>query len=192
MDEGARTLLVFAHPALERARANPAMLAAVADLPNVTVRDLYELYPDFAVDVPAEQALLRESDLIVLQFPLYWYSGPALLKEWQDAVWLHGFAYGARGCALRDKTLACAVTTGGPGRAFGPQGTHGHSLDELLLPFRQAAALCEMGWAPPFALHDVPGADGSALEREGRRYRDHLAGLAAGAPFARTPEGAAS
>lgn len=187
MDEGARTLLVFAHPALERARANPALLAAASDLPGLTVRDLYELYPDFAVDVAAEQALLRDSDLIVLQFPLYWYSAPALLKEWQDAVWLHGFAYGARGCALRGKTLACAVTTGGPAGAFGPRGPHGHAVEELLLPFRQAAALCAMSWAPPFVLHDVALADDAALAREARRYRDHLAGLAAGAPLARAP-----
>ena len=46
-----------------------------------------------------EQQRLADHDLIVLQFPLYWYTGPALLKEWLDLVWLQGFAYGESGGA---------------------------------------------------------------------------------------------
>ena len=173
-----RILLIFAHPALERARAAPALLAGAADLPNVTVRDLYELYPDFAVDVPTEQDLLRQHDAVVLQFPLHWYSAPALLKEWMDVTWLHGFAYGTRGCALKRKVLGVAITTGGAPEAFDALGVHGHGLGELLLPFEQAARLCEMRWAEPFVVHDVPLLDDAALAHEGERYREHLEGVA--------------
>lgn len=184
MADPARILLVFAHPALERARAAPALVAAAQGTPGVAIRDLYELYPDFAVDVPAEQALLREHDAIVLQFPLYWYAAPALLKEWMDVVWLHGFAYGTQGCALRRKTLGVAITTGGSHDAFHPLGVHGHGLNQLLLPFEQAARLCEMRWAEPFVVHDVPLLDAARLEAEGARYREHLERLTrrAGAP----------
>lgn len=181
MSGNARILVVFAHPALERARAAPALLTALQGLPDATVRDLYELYPDFAVDVPAEQALLREHDAVVLQFPLYWYAAPALLKEWMDVTWLHGFAYGTQGCALRRKTLGVAITTGGSHDAFHPLGVHGHDLKELLLPFEQAARLCDMRWAEPFVLHDVPLLDAAGLEAEGLRYRDHLQRLGADA-----------
>ena len=61
---------------------------------GVRLHDLYEAYPDFLIDVEAEQALLLEHDVIVFQHPVYWYSSPAILKEWQDLVLEHGFAYG--------------------------------------------------------------------------------------------------
>jgi glutathione-regulated potassium-efflux system ancillary protein KefG len=100
----ARTLLVFTHPALERTRVNWAMAEAARTVEGVTFHDLYEAYPDFAVDVDEEQQRLTAHDLIVLQFPLYWYTGPALLKEWLDLVWLQDFAYGEK-AALQGKTL---------------------------------------------------------------------------------------
>jgi len=183
----ARTLLIFAHPALERARLNPAMIAAVQDLPDLSVRDLYELYPDFAVDVPAEQRALMEHDLIVLQFPFYWYSTPSLLKEWLDLVFLHGFAYGDRGRCLQGKTLLCAVSTGGPGPSYAADGHNLHSLDDYLLPWSQTAALCRMRWAPPFAVHAAALIDADKLARETGRYRDHLVALATAAPRAEVP-----
>src|ERR1700761_7289041 len=78
---GARGLIVFAHPAFERARVAPAMLHAAERVPDFPVRDLYDLYPDMTIDVLAEQVALAVSDFVVLQFPLYWYSVPALMKE---------------------------------------------------------------------------------------------------------------
>ncbi len=185
MDARARTLLIFAHPALERARVNPAMLAAAETLPDLSVRDLYELYPDFAVDVPAEQRALLEHDLIVLQFPLYWYSGPSLLKEWLDLVFQHGFAYGERGCALAGKTLHCALSTGGPDHSYTAGGFNDRSLDDFLLPWSQTAGLCRMHWSPPFAVHGAGLLSDRDLARETDRYRTHLSALADTAPITR-------
>ena len=91
-------LLVLAHPALERSRANQALLsAAVGAARRRADTTSTRAYPDFLVDVPKEQKRLIAHDIIALQFPLYWYSTPSLLKEWIDAVWLHGFAYGRAG-----------------------------------------------------------------------------------------------
>src|ERR1700744_2189054 len=77
----ARGLIVFAHPALEKARVAPAMLKAASALPYFPVRDLYDLYPDMTVDVLAEKVAMEVSDIVVMHFQLYWYSVPALLKE---------------------------------------------------------------------------------------------------------------
>jgi hypothetical protein len=96
-------LLTLAHPALERSRANRALAKAAKGLEGVTFHDLYETYPDFAIDIEAEQEKLLAHDVIAVQFPLYWYSTPALMKEWFDLVWLHGFAYGLDGNALAGK-----------------------------------------------------------------------------------------
>src|SRR4051812_40746296 len=110
MADTPRTLVIFAHPVLERARVGPGLLAAAQGAPNVEIRDLYELYPDFTIDVDAEQEALLRHDRVVLQFPFFWYSAPALLKEWLDLVLTHGFAYGETGLSLKDKVMACAIS----------------------------------------------------------------------------------
>ena len=56
----AKALIVYAHPAHQRSRANQALLNSVKDLTDVTIHDLYEVYPNFFIDVPAEQALLEQ------------------------------------------------------------------------------------------------------------------------------------
>ncbi len=90
-----RILVLFAHPALERSEANRPLAEAAQRLDGVTLVDLYAEYPDFGIDVDREQTRLREHDVIIFMYPLYWYSTPALLKEWQDLVLEYGFAYGS-------------------------------------------------------------------------------------------------
>jgi putative NADPH-quinone reductase len=88
-----KVLLVVAHPDLSQSKANAALVDAVRDLPHVTVHDLYATYPDFQIDADAEQALLAEHDVIVFQHPVYWYNTTPLLKQWQDKVFTHGWAF---------------------------------------------------------------------------------------------------
>ena len=174
-------LVVFAHPALERARVAPAMLKAVSGLPNFAVRDLYDLYPDMTIDVLAEQVALAVSDIVVLQFPLYWYSVPALLKEWLDLVWIPGWAYGKGGQVLEGKTLACAFSAGGAGNAYGPEGANRFTIAELMRPWEQTAALCGMRWRHPFVIHGAGDLDEAALASESARYGQWLEAQAASA-----------
>ena len=87
----------------------------------MTIHDLYEVYPTLSIDVKREQALLLEHDVIVFQHPFYWYSCPAILKEWQDLVLEHGWAYGVGGTQLRGKITLNAITTGGPAHAYRPR-----------------------------------------------------------------------
>ena len=163
-------LVVLAHPVLERSRANRAMAAAAAGLPGVTVHDLYETYPDFLIDVEAEQARLRAVDHVVLQFPLYWYSTPALMKEWIDTVWLYGFAYGHDGCALAGKTLMAACSAGSPKGDYEPGGAHQYDVAEFLRPLERTAALCKMHWATSFVLHRSRQINHHDMEIEADRY----------------------
>jgi glutathione-regulated potassium-efflux system ancillary protein KefG len=172
-------LLVLAHPALERSRANQRMLQAAQAVAGVTVHDLYELYPDFTIDVRAEQKRLADHAVIGLQFPFYWYSTPALLKEWLDLVWLHGFAYGAGGTALEGKRLFVACTTGGRAEAYGPEGYNTYSMEEFLRPLEQTARLCGMEWEKPFVLHASGSKTDLALQCGADAYRRRLAALAA-------------
>ena len=148
-----RVLVLFAHPAFEKSRINRRLLDAVRDLEGITIHDLYETYPDFLIDVAAEQRRLVAHDVIVLQHPFYWYSAPALVKEYLDLVLEHGFAYGSTGRALEGKVFVNATTTGGPEAAYQVGGRNRFTMRELLAPFDQTAVLCRMAYLAPFVVH---------------------------------------
>lgn len=148
-----RVLVLFAHPVLERSRVNARLLAAARATEGVRVHDLYDAYPTLEIDVEREQELLLAHDVIVFQHPFYWYSVPAILKEWQDLVLEHGWAYGREGKALRGKVTLNAVTTGGPAAAYRREGSNRFTMRELLSPWDQTAHLCGMRFLAPFVVH---------------------------------------
>lgn len=163
-----RILLLFAHPSLDRSEVNHPMAEAVRELDGVTLVDLYAEYPDFQIDIEREQQRLLEHDVIIFQHPLYWYSTPAILKEWQDLVLEHGFAYGTSGTALHGKILFNALTAGGKESAYRAEGFNHFTIRELLQPLEQMARLCGMIYLPAFALFGAR----TAVEEE--RINDHV------------------
>ncbi|MBT3218871.1 MAG: NAD(P)H oxidoreductase [Proteobacteria bacterium] len=173
-------LILFAHPALEKSRVNRKLVEAVANLDGVTFHDLYETYPDFHIDVRREQALLLQHDLLVFQHPFYWYSAPALLKEWIDLVLEHGWAYDTKDMKLRGKEFLSAITTGGRERAYQRNGYNHFTMKELLAPFEQTANTCAMTWLPPFIVHGTHQLDEAAIEVHGEDYRRILIALRKG------------
>lgn len=170
-------LVLFAHPTLEKSRVQRAWLERIRDLASVEIRDLYELYPEFDVDVPAEQTALLKHDIIVLQHPLYWYSTPALIKQWLDLVLEHGWAYGSGGTALQGKALLSAISTGGKEESYQPEGLHQITLNELLAPLRQTARLCHMQYLPPFVAHGAFAMTPSDIQKSADDYRAVLISL---------------
>lgn len=172
-----RILILFAHPALEKSRVNRVLIEAVQDLPGVTFQDLYEEYPDFDVDIEREQRLLLEHDLVVLQHPLFWYSTPALLKEWQDLVLQHGWAYGSSGTALAGKEAMSVITTGARKSAFRVEGSHHCTMTQLLTPLQRTFELCNMTYLSPFLVHGTLRMQLPEMERYGRDYRAVLLAL---------------
>lgn len=175
--EGHRVLILFAHPALHRSRVNRALVRAVRDVAEVTFHDLYELYPDFDIDRVHEQEALLRHDLLVLQHPFYWYSAPALVKQWIDVVLEHGWAYGAGGEALRGKRMLSVITAGGGERAYTSDGVNGHTIQQLLAPLEQTARLCGMEYLPPYVLHGTHALDDDAIERLAAEYRNVVEAL---------------
>lgn len=115
--------------------------------------------------------------MIVLQFPFYWYSTPAILKEWQDAVLAYGFAYGSAGDKLRGKKLLVATTTGGPGHAYEAGGYNQYTLSELLRPLQATANLAGMAYQPVFSASGVIGLDDAELDKIATAYHQRLAAL---------------
>ena len=172
-----RILILYAHSAPHRSRVNRRMIAAAASLPGVTVSELYELYPDFVIDVEREQSLLAQADLVVMQHPIQWYGMPSLQKEWLDQVLEHGWAYGSAGHALAGKHFLLAVTTGGTPQAYSGHGEHGYPFSVFLPPYRQTAALCGMRWVEPLVMHGARQADEAAVAAHVEAYRSLLAGF---------------
>lgn len=174
-----RVLILFAHPALHRSRMNLAMMEVMRDLVGVTFHDLYEVYPDLHIDVDSEQELLLSHDIIVWQHPFYWYSAPALMKEWMDVVLEYGFAYGDEGRALHGKKVMSALTTGGPAEAYQTGGYNRFTMRELLAPIEQTANLCGMEYLEPFILHGVNLLTPAQVEAAAASYRERIQQLVA-------------
>ena len=151
-------LIIHAHPYPSRSRATHALSQAALTLPEVTVHSLYERYPDFDIDIAAEQAALSQAQLIVWLHPLYWYSVPGLLKHYFDKVLSLGWAYGGRsdgssGRALDGKHCLWAASTGGDNEAYSTAGIHANAFAEFVMPIEMTARFCGMFWQPPFVVH---------------------------------------
>ncbi|HYH13867.1 MAG TPA: NAD(P)H-dependent oxidoreductase [Flavisolibacter sp.] len=166
-----RILIIFAHPALEKSRVHKELLLATRNLDGITFNDLYEHYPDFDIDVSREQQLLLDHDFIIWQHPFYWYSAPAILKQWQDLVLEHGWAYGRSGKALEGKTVFNVFSSGGGMQSYQPNGYQKYTVHELLHPFERTAHLCSMNYWPPFWIPGSHTLDGGQIQDYALQFR---------------------
>lgn len=169
--------LVFAHPYPDRSRANRALLTAAREVPGVGVRSLYDLYPDLAIDVAAEQEALAAAHTVIWHHPLYWYTAPALLKLWFEKVLSLGFAYGPGGDALRGKRCLWVVTAGGDEEDYSAGGVHEHALSAFAPVIRQTARFCGMEWLEPLVVLGAPALAEADLTAAAERYRARLQAL---------------
>lgn len=172
-----KILILFAHPAMHKSRVNKKMTEAVQDLKGVTFRNLYEEYPDFQIDIKKEQQYLLDHDLIVWHHPFYWYSAPAILKEWIDLVLEHGFAYGREGKALAGKEVISVITTGGRREAYQSGGFNQFTINQFLAPFNRTVTLCNMTYLPPFVIHGSHLFEEEAIEQAAVDYKNMLTAL---------------
>ncbi|MCY7370260.1 MAG: NAD(P)H-dependent oxidoreductase [Polaromonas sp.] len=167
--------LVAAHPALQQSRVSRRLLEAAHGLARVQVRDLYAHYPDFVIDVAAEQAALSRAGLVVLLHPIQWYSMPPLQKLWLDEVLTYGWAYGEGGTGLRGKDLWLTVSTGGPQDSYHPEGYNRYFFDAFLPPYEQTAAICGLRFLPPLVLHGMHSGEQEPLDHYAETFAQRLA-----------------
>jgi glutathione-regulated potassium-efflux system ancillary protein KefF len=169
-------LVLCAHPQMQHSRANRVLIRAAAALGGaVKVRDLYALYPDYLIDVRAEQAALAHAKLVVWQHPIHWYSMPPLLKLWVDDVLAFGWAYGPAGKALTGKDLWVVATAGGPADSYRPDSYNRYFFDAFWPPFEQTAALCGMRFLPPLVLYGAHRASDAEIAAHAQVYAEYLA-----------------
>ncbi|MCL1137690.1 NAD(P)H-dependent oxidoreductase [Shewanella pneumatophori] len=113
-------LLISGHPDLSRSIANSEVLKQLATTSQIKIHKLDEACQGYQIDVAAEQALLTQADIIVLQFPLYWSTYPALMKLWFDEVFTYNFAFGPNGDKLKGKKVILSITCGATASSYQP------------------------------------------------------------------------
>lgn len=178
-----KTLVIVAHPNLGQSTINRRWVAELQKHPGrVTVHSLYEHYPQGrAIDIAAEQRLVDAHARLVLQFPVYWFNCPPLLKQWLDEVFTHGWAYGSKGKSLQSKPLACAVSLGSPAEHYSPTGHLGHTIEQMLLPFELTAIYVGARYQKPFSFSGINSEsawDEATLKRVDASAADYLKWLA--------------
>ena len=175
-------VIICGHPDLKISVANKTVLEKISEqLPQVEIRKLCELYPDYQFDIKAEQAALEKADVIVFQYPMNWYSVPGLLKLYIDKVMEHGWAYGSKGTALEGKTFLISLTTGVPEAGFTAEGFVGRTVEELTFPVAKFAEMAKMDCKKIFyscGMMCVPGVttdeQKAALIDKAKKHADNL------------------
>ena len=172
-----RILILFAHPALEKSRVNKKLIKEMDAIKDITLNDLYETYYDFNIDVEREKKLLIDNDIIIFHHPFFWYSTPAILKQWEDLVLEHGWAYGSKGTALVGKKMMNIITTGGSSQAYTKDSINKHTIREFLIPIEQTAKLCGMIYLPPYLIQGTHRFSEKEIEEYSTMYVQLLKNL---------------
>lgn len=158
-----RSAVCVFHPDMKHSVVNSALVeemkknAAQHVHDELIIRNMYELYPDFQIDVQAEHSLLESVDRVILQFPVYWYSSPALLKQWFDYVFNHGWAYGDH-YALKDKEFLIYASFGGK--------IENSSAREFLAPMEASIKYIQATFLEPQIFTGVSYMDSVELEEK--------------------------
>lgn len=167
-----RIRILVAHPELAKSKANQALLNGVQGMPETEVVDLMTLAVAGRFDVAAELEKLRHTDVLVWQFPFYWYSAPGILREWQDQV-LTQAVYGPDK-VLAGKRLLVATTIGAAASTYRSGDLNQYTLDEMLRPFEACARSARMQWLPSFSVYEVDKLTVDDWLRESARYKTVL------------------
>lgn len=164
-----KTIVVVGHPDISSSEVNRSWVKALRPYEgeNLKVHILGDvLREDGTFDLKEEQNLLEQYDRIVLQFPLYWYMPPAIMKLWMDTVWAEGWAWGDCPHALRGKLIEAATSCGAPEVAFSET-----SLETYLSFVKGSAGFVQAVAGDYFAFYDAesPGYE-QRLEENCKEY----------------------
>lgn len=151
-----KTLIIVSHPTVEESGSQQFLIQSLPEDEHITLHVLEQTYPDGKIDIEREQALLREHDRILFQFPFYWYSSPPLLKKWQDEVLTDHFAFGYRGTRLHGKEFGLVLVIGLPEKEYQTGGQEGFSISELTKPYQAMAKKTGMTYLKPLTIFQFP------------------------------------
>lgn len=173
-------IIILAHPNYDKSLANKTIIEEVnkSNL-NIEIRDIFKLYPDYKIDAKAEQKALSAHQIIVFQYPFYWYNMPAILKHWFDVVFEYQFAYGSRGDKLKNKNFVPSFTVGAPEDEYRVLGEHHFRIYEFCKNLEQIAYYAQMNYIEPIYFHGTSLAAGYKEEDVKSKAQNHAKKLIA-------------
>ncbi|AUS08958.1 hypothetical protein C1X05_08950 [Laceyella sacchari] len=149
-----KTLVIVSHPNIETSVINKRWVEELSKYPEkYTIHDLAKVYPDGNIDVQKEQKLVESHGNLILQFPIYWFNCPPLLKKWLDDVLTYGWAYGSHGDKFKNRKVALGVTAGIKKEDYSKNGRYQYTLDEVLVPFEMTFKYCNADYRSFFAFY---------------------------------------
>ncbi|UJF33467.1 NAD(P)H-dependent oxidoreductase [Paenibacillus hexagrammi] len=170
-----KILVVAAHPNIEQSRVNQRWLLELrGHSDKITVHELYKRYPNFVINTEAEQELIAKHDRIVLQFPIQWYSTPALLKQWLDDVFTTAWLFRTGGKAVAGKEFVLAMSIGGDESAYQSGGLIGYTISELIRPLQVFSNQVGMTFLPPYPFYGAVKAADGQIEHSATSYVSHI------------------
>lgn len=174
-----RVLVLVGHPNLADSRINDALASAASEVPAVTVRNLETVLEQHQghFDTATEQTVIDQYDVVVFQFPWYWYSAPAIVKQYLDEILTGDWAYMQR-YALEGKSILFAISTGGSADAYQADGHNKFTMNELLAPYIATANKIKMVWHEPFIVHGARAISAEVIDQACAEYQQLLTDLA--------------
>ncbi len=168
------TLIILAHPNFNQSLANQTIIQQLQQSNlDIEVRDIHGLYPDYQIDIKAEQEALLKHQTIVFQYPFYWYNMPAILKLWFDTVFEYQFAYGSKGDKLKGKNFIPSFTVGAPENEYTTLGNHHFRVSEFTKSMEQTAYYAQMNYIDPIYFHGTSLSAGYTAEDVKSKARTH-------------------
>ena len=149
-----KILVISGHPNLEKSKANKAILKELEKHfgKQISIRRLDKLYPNYQINVKAEQEAIKNVDFIILQFPLYWYGTPALLKKWIDDVLYDYFKGNRLSGKFKDKAIIASITIGGSKERYTPPHK---TVETYLIPLQETFEIIGAEWELPVYSFDA-------------------------------------
>ena len=147
-----KTMVVISHPTIQTSSSQQFFLATLKGEEAVTVRQIDEVWserkPHFTRETEEKALVESGAQRLILQFPMYWYQAPAVMKEWIDTVMSKSATF-----AKQIKELGIVVTLGVKEEAFRAGGKEQFTISELLRPFQALANAMSWNYLPNFEVH---------------------------------------
>ena len=142
-----KVLVVSGHRDLENSFANKKILEYLwEDLPEAEFEYLHK-YINKDFDIEEQQKKLFEADIIVLQFPIFWYTMPSIMQKWFEDVFVYGFAYWSAWHKLKWKKLIVSFTTWDSDETYVLWAEQWYPSEMFLISLQRIAAKCWLEWS---------------------------------------------
>ena len=149
-----KILIVSGHTDINNSIANRTILDELSNqFENTEIRKLDLLYSDYKIDVKTEQDKLKEANIILLQYPVFWYGMPSIMQKWVEDVFTYGFAYGSTGNYLANKKLIVSMTFGGSEKDYSENSPI--SKEDVLIVPKGLCSACKMTFSGYECLFDI-------------------------------------